>query len=92
MYEFYNDGKSVFKLEVIDGKLFAHAKVAKWDKATLALSLQVWKQFTEHALDSGYTEVFSIIPKDRKILKFNLMFGGTILSELDDCYVIIFIL
>lgn len=92
MFEYYNDGNVVFKLEIVDGKLFAHVSISKWNKSTLVKCVDVWEQFKAHAIDSGYTEMYSIVPIDQKVLKFNLMFGAEILKELDECFVLRFTL
>lgn len=90
MYEYYNDGNGCFKVEVVEDRLFAHVSITKWSKSIFVKYVDVWEQFKQHALNNGYEYIYSIIPKDNKILKFNLMFGATIVYEEENTLVLQF--
>jgi hypothetical protein len=90
MSKFYEDDNMWFSLQEIDGALFAHVHVELWNKSILYKCMLIWQDFKRQALEEGHNYLYSVIPKDKKILKFNVLFGAVVKQEFDDVYLLQF--
>lgn len=68
--------------------LFIHSTFtgSKFTKTTYLDLLEIWDITTEGLKAKGVKEVFSFIPKDNKIAKWQEMFGMTLFLEFKDNY------
>ena len=85
MYDVFwddEDGNLVF--QHYEDRVFAHAKVHNWSKQVYLKCLNVWYVAMEELKEQGHKEVFVLIPtEDKKLIKFEKMFGFTPVKELD---------
>lgn len=74
--------------ELHHGNMFLHFefKGEKFTKSLYVDFLEIWDITINSLKERGINEVFSFIPKDNKIAKWQEMFGLTLLIEFEDNY------
>lgn len=70
--------------EFIDGLPVIHLMVWKWSKEKYKDFLAIWREVLDYFNDEGHETVYCIVPsRDKKLIKFERMFGFTDLFEAD---------
>lgn len=77
MFEiFWEDEDGTLTFQLFENQVFAHAKAFNWNKSVYLKFQDIWYVAKEELLNSGFKEVYVIIPADdKKLFKFETMFG-----------------
>jgi hypothetical protein len=62
-------------IQMIDGKPFFHAEVYKWSPDVYKEMKLAFEELMIDLYKRGYYAVFAFVPHDKKIIKFDKMFG-----------------
>jgi len=85
-----DNGMYVLRMESVEDTAYLHMNYKKsvFSKSSYERLLNDWVQILEHVKLMGFTFVGSIIPKsDRKIQKFQSLFGLEIEGETEEAYI-----
>lgn len=68
------------------GSLLIHCSASdvEWNKSTYERWVIAWMETVAKLKEAGLSEVFAIIPKDKKLEKFGEIFGMSPLIEIQD--------
>lgn len=77
MFEtFWDDEDLTVSFQLFENKVYAHATSKQWSKSKYLKYQDVWHVAKEELFNSGFKEVYVIIPiEDKKLFKFETMFG-----------------
>ena len=74
------------EVEWYDCKPYIHCTVNKWTPSIYKQHLPLWYNFLSLLRANKIPEFYSIIPKDKKILKFNKLMGLEVFEETETYY------
>jgi len=85
-FPIYEDSCILIDGEMFEGKVFIHSeyKPDNFSKSVYKQLLEIWIEVMEALKEKGLEYVFSCIPKEEKIMKWQTMFGMSPLLETDD--------
>jgi hypothetical protein len=91
MYDiFWDDEWGTLKFQYVENKVFAHAIAKQWNKKVYLKFLDIWHVAKEELKEAGYNEIYVVIPdNDKKLFKFEVMFGFRVLHQVDGLLVMI---
>jgi hypothetical protein len=82
---FWNDDDVTLVFEYVENKVYAHATSKRWSKSVYYKYKDIWHVAKEELSESGYKEIYVLIPaEDKKLFKFETMFGFKLLKQQDD--------
>jgi len=86
MFEtFWDDEVGTLTFQLHEGAIFAHATAKQWNKSVYQKFQDIWYVAKEELLNSGFKEVYVVIPSgDKKLFKFETMFGFKPVKEVDN--------
>jgi len=76
-------------IEFTEGLPFFHMELRKWSKDLYREYLGIFGEVLEFLKGKGFKEVYVVIPKDKKLLKFENMFGFSILDDSTENYLLV---
>lgn len=75
------------RAEIVEGCVFLHLDLHDWSKELYKAFKETFNDVKNVLKDSGYDDVWVIIPNnDKKLLKFERMFGFEIVGYCKDSY------
>lgn len=85
-FPIYEDDIVIVDGELCEGEVFLHSEVRaeKFTKAIYTYLLELWLEITEALKNKKIDCVFSCIPKDEKIMKWQSLFGMSPILETED--------
>ncbi len=86
MFEvFWEDEDGYLKFKRYGDNIFAHSEIFKWSKSVYIKALTIWEVAKEELAQKGFDSIYVAIPvNDKKLIKFEKMFGFTPLVIHDD--------
>lgn len=82
---FWDDEDVTLTFQYVDSKVYAHVISKRWSKSLYYKYKDIWHVAKEELSDTGYKEIYVIIPADdKKLFKFETMFGFKSVQQQDD--------
>lgn len=83
----YEDEYYAMRVESNASALMLHVdwKGVPFTKTVYKKCQDSWKRIREHLKSEGFDEVFSLVPKEELVMKWQVMFGMTPLIQFSDC-------
>lgn len=72
---FYKDDNFTISIQWVRDQAFMHVNVVKWSPSIAKKVKEVWEEVQKFLRTHNKIAVFSFIPKDEKIKKFNELHG-----------------
>jgi hypothetical protein len=82
---FWDDEDGSLSFQYFENNVYAHAATKRWSKSVFYKFNDVWHVAKEELAEKGYKEIYVIIPaNDKKLFKFETMFGFKPVKQHDD--------